>query len=108
MTTSVMASGYATPMIFDNGPRPYRHSTTPHHRAQPTCRLGMAANWLVSPPRPRGALASPPHQPYAEYCSMVSRKPYTSSRRRGGQVGRRVKPTRPMSVEVISQVLTRR
>ncbi len=83
---------------------PWRHSITPHHSAQPTCRLGIAAYWLVMPPMPRGALAAPPHQPYELYWAIVSTKPYEASSSRGGQVGRRVKPMRPMNVDVISQV----
>lgn len=64
----------------------------------------MAAYWLVSPPSPRGALASPPHQPYEAYWAIVSTKPWLASSSRGGQVGSRVKPMSPMRVEIISQV----
>lgn len=104
ITTSVVSSGYATPRALVAGVLPYRQSITPHHSAQPTWRLGIAAYWLVMPPSPRGALASPPHQPYALKCAMVSVKPYAGSSSRGGQVGSRVKPTRPSSVDAISQV----
>src|SRR3954467_13443009 len=65
---------------------PYRHSITPHHSAQPTCRLGMAAYWFVMPPIPRGALASPPHRPYELYWAIVSTKPWLPGW--GGGVGR--------------------
>lgn len=68
----------------------------------------MAAYWLVSPPSPRGALASPPHQPYELYCAIVSTKPWLASSSRGGQVGISVKPTRPISVEISSQVRSSR
>lgn len=80
----------------------------PHQSAQPTCRLGIAAYWLVMPPMPRGALASVPHQPYELYWAIVSTKPCPAASSRGGQVGISVKPMRPSIVEVISQVLARR
>lgn len=92
------------PAALTSGVRPWRHSMTPHHIAQPTCRLGIAAYWLVMPPSPRGALAWPPHQPHELYWAMVSTKPWPGDSRRGGQVGTRVKPIRPIRVEVISQV----
>src|SRR3954454_10947569 len=67
----------------------------PHHSAQPTCNEGMAANWLVSAPRPRGALPAVLHQPQCEYRAMVSAKPASI---RGGATGSRLKPTSPMIV----------
>jgi hypothetical protein len=56
------------------------------------------------PPSPRGALASPPHQPYELYWAIVSTNPWLGDSSRGGQVGSSVKPIRPMNVDVISQV----
>lgn len=91
------------PAARTRGWRPCRHSRIPHQRDHPTCRLGIAAYWLVIPLSPRGALAPSPHQPYALYCAIVSTKPWLASSSRGGQVGISVKPTSPSSVEFISQ-----
>ncbi|KKZ70249.1 hypothetical protein VO63_29930 [Streptomyces showdoensis] len=108
MTTSAVSSGYAAASALDSGVRPCRHSITPHHSAHPTCRLGIAAYWLVSAPIPRGALASAPHHPYPLNRAIVSTNPWPGSSSRGGQVGSSVKPTRPSRVESISQVLAAR
>lgn len=64
ITTRAMAGGYATASARATREEASRHTAAPHHSAQPTWRLGIAAYWFVSPPRPRGALASAPHQPY--------------------------------------------
>ncbi|KOT36082.1 hypothetical protein ADK47_21030 [Streptomyces rimosus subsp. rimosus] len=104
ITTSTMTSGYATARARVARDRPCFHRTTPHHSAHPTWRLGIAANWFVMPPSPRGALASPPHQPYEENRAMVSANPLPVSSRRGGAVGSSVKPISPMSVASMSHV----
>jgi hypothetical protein len=53
--------------------------------AHPTWREGNAANWLLSPSIPRGALAASPHQPTSLKKAITSVKPASSSR--GGAVG---------------------
>ena len=73
--------------------------------AQPTCSDGIAASWLVRAPSPRGALASPPHQPTLEVEASVSTKPGSI---RGGAIGSRVKPTSPIALARIKASRTRR
>jgi hypothetical protein len=71
---------------------------------QPTCRDGIAANSLVRPPRPFGALASPDHQPHSWYFASVSTKPGNI---RGGAVGNNQNPTSASSVAATSVVRAR-
>ncbi len=61
-------------------------STIATHNAQPACRDGKAASWLVMPPRPFGAEASPPHHPSPDVSASTSAYPPKS---RGGAVGRK-------------------
>ncbi len=47
-------------------------TTIATQKAQPACSDGKAASWLVRPPRPLGADASPPHQPSADVRASTS------------------------------------
>src|SRR4051794_6856629 len=73
----------------------------PHHSAHPTCSDGIAANWLVSDPRPRGALPAVLHHPQWEKWAIVSWKPPSI---RGGAIGSTLNPTSPITVVAIKTV----
>ena len=77
-------------------------TTQAHHSAQPTCSDGMAANWLVKLPTPRGALASVLHHPAPAYCAIVSTKPGSI---RGGASGNTMWPSnaRPVSATIVQR-----
>ena len=65
------------------------------HSAHPAWSDGNAASWLVSPPKPLGAEASPPHHPSPEVSASTSAYPPNN---RGGAVGSRRYATSAMTV----------
>ena len=83
-TTSPVMKACAQPAIRIQRYGACRCSTIATHSAQPACIDGNAASSLVSPPRPRGAEASAPHQPSAACRLSTSTYPLM---KRGGAVG---------------------
>jgi hypothetical protein len=88
MTTSPVIRACSQPPIRIHRPQPvagaWRCSTIATHNAQPACSDGKAASWLVRPPSPLGAEASPPHHPSPDVSASTSAYPPNS---RGGAVG---------------------
>jgi len=100
-TTSTVPAAYADASARSHHRRVHSTTTQAHHSAQPTCSEGIAASSLVSPPSPLGALASLPHHPCAEVEASTSTYPGSI---RGGAIGSRTNPTRPVAVAATSTV----
>jgi len=87
-TTSPVMKAWSQPPIRIHLPQrltgAWRCTTIATHSAQPACSDGNAASWLVRPPRPLGAEASPPHHPSPEVSASTSAYP---PKNRGGAVG---------------------
>jgi hypothetical protein len=103
ITTSPVMKACNQPPIRIQRPRTlpgaWRCKTIATHSAQPACSDGKAASWLVRPPRPLGAEASPPHHPSPDVRASTSAYPPKS---RGGAVGSSRYATRAMTVLITS------
>ena len=96
ITTAAIKAGYAQAARRRIGDVRCRRRHRATHTAQPTCREGIAAYWLLKASMPRGALAASPHQPAPLNRAIVSTSPTSS--RRGGAVGSSQYMTRPATV----------
>jgi len=86
ITTSPVITACSQPPIRIQRRGAWRWSTSATHSAHPACSDGKAASWLVRPPSPLGAEASPPHHPSPDVSASTSAYPPKS---RGGAVGSR-------------------